>query len=152
MPERQERPILLFGRPQTADRSNKGGGAPKIGLPSHAKQASRLQPKLEMLQKVIDDNKVLFQQSPTGIEPEKTLVFEVSSELSSFYTAVKNLGSDAEWIFDTSEYMLASDDFYVCKTDKRTKVLSRDETKSQFKGKVYCILANNRALEEMVSL
>lgn len=152
MPERQERPILLFGRPQTADRSNKAGRAPKIGLPSHAKQASRLQPKLEMLQKVIDDNKVLFQQSPTGIEPEKTLVFEVSGELSSFYTAVKNLGSDAEWIFDTSEYMLASDDFYVCKADKRTKILSRDETKSQFKGKVYCILANNRALEEMVSL
>ncbi len=152
MPERPERPIVLFGNPQTADRSIKGGGAPKISFPSHAKQASRLQPKLETLQKVIDDNKVLLQQSPTGIEPEKTLVFEVSGELSSFYTAVKNLGSDAEWIFDTSEYMLVSDDFYVCKTDKRTKTISRDETKSQFIGKVYCVLANNRALEEMVSL
>lgn len=152
MPERPERPIILFGSPQTADRNIKGGGAPIISFPSHAKQVSRLQPKLETLQKVIDDNKILLQQSPTGIEPEKTLVFEVSGELSSFYTAVKNLGSDAEWIFDTSEYMLVSDDFYVCKTDRRTKAISRDETKPQFTGKVYCVLANNRALDEMVSL
>ncbi len=152
MPKRPERPIILFGSSQTADRNIKGGGAPKISFPSHAKQVSRLQPKLETLQKVIDDNKILLQQSPTGIEPEKTLVFEVSGELSSFYTAVKNLGSDAEWIFDTSEYMLVSDDFYVCKTDRRTKAISRDETKPQFNGKVYCVLANNRALEEMVSL
>lgn len=152
MPERPERPIILFGKPQFAGRNTKGGGSPKISFPSHSKQVSRLQPKLEELQKVIDDNKVLLQQSPTGIEPEKTLVFEVTGELKSFYTAVKNLGSDVEWIFDTSEYMLVSDDFYVCKTDKRTKTTSRDESKSQFSGKVYCILANNHALEEMVSL
>lgn len=152
MSERPERPVILFGRPQTADRGKKGGGTSKINLPSHERQVSRLQPKLGMLQKVIDANKVLLQQSPTGIEPEKTLVFEVSGELKSFYTAVKNLGNDAEWIFDTSEYLLASDDFYVCKEDPHTKIISRDETKSQFKGKVYCVLANNRALEEMVSL
>ncbi len=152
MSVRPERPIILFGKPQPADRNTKGGGATKISFPSHSKQASRLQPKLEELQKVIDGNKILLQQSPTGIEPEKTLVFEVTGELKSFYTAVKNLGSDVEWIFDTSEYMLVSDDFYVCKTDKRTKITSRDESKSQFSGKVYCILANNRALEEMVSL
>jgi len=152
VPGRPERPIILFGRPQPADRNIKGGGAPKISFPPHAKQASRLQSKLEALQKVIDDNKILLQQSPTGIEPEKTLVFEVSSELSSFYTAVKNLGSDAEWIFDTSEYMLVSDDFYVCKTNRRTKAISRDVTKPKFTGKVYCVLANNRALDEMVSL
>lgn len=152
MPERPERPIILFGSPQTADRSTKGGGSSKISFPPHSKQASRLQPKLEELQKVIDGNKILLQQSATGIEPEKTLVFEVTGELKSFYTAVKNLGSDVEWIFDTSEYMLVSDDFYVCKTDKRTKAVSRDESKSQFTGKVYCVLANTRALEEMVSL
>jgi len=151
MPERPERPIILFAIPQTADRNNKPGGAPKISFPSHSKQASRLEPKLEILQKVIDDNKILLQQSPTGIEPEKTLVFEVSGELASFYTAVKNLGSDVEWIFDTSEQTLATDDFYVIKKDKRTNIISRDETKSKFTGKVYCILANNHALEEMVS-
>jgi len=152
MPERPERPIILFGKPNTADRNTKGGGSSKIGFPSHSRQASRLEPKLEALQKVIDNNKILLQQSPTGIEPEKTLVFEVSGELKSFYTAIKNLGDDVEWIFDTSEYMLVTDDFYVCKMDKHTKTISRDETKSKFTGKVYCILANNRALEEMVSL
>ena len=152
MARKPERPIILFGNPQTADRDLKPSGFQKVSYPSHEKQVTRLQPKLEALQKVINDNKLLLQQSPTGIEPEKTLVFEVSGELSSFYTAVKNLGSDAEWIFDSSEYMLVSDDFYVHKTDNRTKTISRDESKTHFKGKVYCILANTRALEEMVSL
>ena len=152
MPERPERPIVLFGEPRQADRNDKPRGAPKISCPSHAKQASRLQPKLETLQKVIDDNKLLLQQTSAGIEPEKTLVFEVSGELSSFYTAVRNLGSDVEWIFDMSEHMPVSDDFYVYKTDRHTQAISRDETKSKFQGKVYCVLANNRALEEMLTL
>ncbi|MFZ3132640.1 MAG: S8 family peptidase [Desulfosporosinus sp.] len=147
-----ERPLILFGKPNPADRSNKGGGAPIINPPSHSRQVSRLAPKLEVLQKAIDDNKILFQQSPTGIEPEKTLVFDVSGDITSFYTAVKNLGDDAEWIFDSSEDIDVSDDFFVCKKDKKTKVVSRDETKVRFSGKVYCILANNRALEEMLSL
>lgn len=147
-----ERPLILFGKPNTADRSNKGGGAPIINPPSHSRQVSRLVPKLEALQKAIDDNKILFQQSPTGIEPEKTLVFDVSGDITSFYTAVKNLGDDAEWIFDSSEDIDVSDDFFVCKKDKKTNVVSRDETKARFSGKVYCILANNRALEEVVSL
>lgn len=148
MPERPERPIILFGSPQTADRNIKGGGAPNISFPSHGKQVSRLQPKLEELQKVIDGNKLLIQQSPTGIEPEKTLVFQVSEDLKSFYTAVKNLGADVEWIFDTFGVLDVSDDFYVLNEDKTTK----DEEKKSFSSKVYCVLANTRALEEMHSL
>lgn len=152
MPERPERPIILFGKPNTAEKSDRTGGASKITFPSHSRQVSRLEPKLAALQKVIDDNKIFIQQSPTGIEPEKTLVFEVSGDLKSFYTAVRHLGDDVEWIFDTSAEMDVSDDFYVFKEDKNTKIVSRDTAETSFSGKVYCVLTNNRALEEMVSL
>ncbi|MDR3601495.1 MAG: S8 family peptidase [Desulfosporosinus sp.] len=152
MPERPERPIILFGSPNGANRNIKGGGAPKISFPSHPRQVTRLEPKLAALQDAIDHNRILIQQSPTGIEPEKTLVFEVSGDLKSFYTAVKNLGDDVEWIFDSSADIAVSDDFFVYKEDKKTKKSSRDDRKTAFSGKVYCVLANNRALKEMVSL
>lgn len=148
MLERPERPIILFGKPNPAEKSDRNGRGPSINFPGHSRQVSRLEPKLNELQKVIDENKLLLKQSPTGIEPEKTLVFEVSEDLKSFYTAIKNLGGDVEWIFDTSGMTDVSDDFYVLKKDKVT----RDENKKNFTTKVYCVLANIRALEEMHSL
>ena len=50
MPERPERPIILFGNPNDANRNSKGGGAPKISFPSHPRQVTRLEPKLAALQ------------------------------------------------------------------------------------------------------
>ncbi|WP_018307123.1 S8 family peptidase [Desulfitobacterium hafniense] len=152
MAGRPERPIILFGRPNPANRNTKNGGPSKISIPPHSRQAARLEPKLAALQDAIDNNRILLQQSPTGIQPEKTLVFEVSGDLKSFYTAVKNLGHGVEWIFDTSADIAVSDDFFVCKENKSTKTWSRDDAKASFSGKVYCVLANSRALEEMVSL
>ena len=145
-----ERPIILFGQPGVATKGNRTGGPSHISRPSHLRQTSRLTPKLTELQRVIDQNKLLLQHSATGVEPEKTLVFVVKGELSSFYTAVRNLNKDdgsVELIFDTSEYEVpVTEDFFV--TDK----YGVKKDKETFPAKVYCILANNRALEEMLSL
>lgn len=145
-----ERPIILFGQPELAAKSKRGGGPSNISKPSHFRQARRLTPKLAELKRVIDQNKMLFQSSPTGVEPEKTLVFVVKGELSSFYTAVRNLNKDdsiVEPIFDTSDYETPiTEDFYVVDG----KGVKKD--KDTFTAKIYCILANNRALEEMFSL
>jgi len=145
-----ERPIILFGRPGLATKANRNGGPSYITTPSHSRQTGRLAPKLAELQRVIDENKLMLQQSSAGIEPEKTLVFVVKGELNSFYTAVRNLNKDSECvelIFDTSEYEVpVTEDFFV--TDK--KGVKKD--KDSFTAKVYCVLANNRALEELLSL
>lgn len=145
-----ERPIILFGTPGVATKGNRNGGPSYISRPSHIRQTSRLAPKLAELQRIIDQNKLMLQHSAAGIEPEKTLVFVVKGELNSFYTAVRNLNkedSTVELIFDTSEYEVPiTEDFFV--TDKNG--LKKD--KDTFTAKVYCILANNRALEEMLSL
>jgi len=92
----------------------------------------------------------LIQHSATGVEPEKTLVFTVKGELKSFYIAVKNLNKDdsaVELIFDATEYEVpVNEDFFVI--DKN----SIKKEKETFSAKVYCVLANNRALEEILSL
>ena len=143
-----ERPIILFGQPNKAEKSKRGGGAPIIQRPSHSRQAERLAPKFTALQNAL----ATLKQSPMGIEAEKTLVFDVVGSADTFYTAVRNLGSDAEWIFDMPENFDVSDDFYVLKENKKTKERTRDEKKKAVGGKVYCVLSNARAMEEMLSL
>lgn len=143
-----ERPLILFGQPNKAERSNRNGRAPIFQRPSHSRQAERLAPKMTALQTAI----ATLKQSAMGIEAEKTLVFDVVGSADAFYTAVKNLGSDAEWIFDMPEQFDISDDFYVLKENNKTKERTRDEKKNTIGGKVFCVLSNARAMEEMLSL
>jgi len=144
-----ERPIILFREPQIAERSNRGGGgAPTFKGPSHARQAERLVPKMTALQNAV----VTIKQSPMGIEAEKTLVFDVIGDAESFYTAVRNLGSDVEWIFDMPQDFDTSDDFYITKKVKETGTIVRDEDKTVIGGRVYCVLSNVRAMDEILSL
>ncbi|MCL2320783.1 MAG: hypothetical protein FWC47_01605, partial [Oscillospiraceae bacterium] len=143
-----ERPILLFGDAVIANRVKKRPGFYKIQKPSYESQIKRLVPKLAMLKQII----LSMQLSPMGIESEKTLVFEVGDDLESFYTAVKNLGDQAEWIFDKPKEFDSSDDFYVYKEDKKTKIRIKHEGKQKFVGKVYCVLSNARVLKEIYTL
>ena len=143
-----KRPLILFGQPNKAEKSKRPGGPSGIQRPSHSRQAERLAPKMTALQNAV----ATLKQSPMGIEAEKTLVFDVVGSADTFYTAVKNLGSDVEWIFDMPETFDVSDDFYVLKENKKTKERTRDENKNTIGGKVYCVLSNARAMEEMLSL
>jgi len=143
-----ERPIILFGTPTVSRKSKRPGGSSKIQRPSHSRQTERLEPKMESLQNAL----ITLQQSPTGIEAERTFVFEVAGSSDDFYTAVKSWGDDAEWIFDVPEEIFASDDFYEYKEDKKTKERTRRNDKAVIGGKIYCVLTNTRALDEMLQL
>lgn len=143
-----ERPIILFGQPNIAEKSNRGGGAPAFQRPSHSRQTARIAPKMTALQNAV----ATLKQSSMGIEAEKTLVFDVIGGAESFYSAVKKLGDDTEWIFDMSQDFDTSDDFYFTKKEKDTEVIVRDVNKAVIGGKVYCILSNARAMKEILSL
>lgn len=143
-----ERPIILFGQPQKAEKSNRSGGPQHFQRPSHSRQAERLAPKMTALQNAV----AIIKQSPMGIEAEKTLVFDVIGEADKFYIAVKHLGQDAEWIFDMPQDFDTSEDFYITKKGKEPDTFVRDTDKAVIGGKVYCVLSNARAMEEMLSL
>lgn len=143
-----KRPIILFGKPNKADRSKRHGGPSSFQKPSHLRQTARLAPIMNALQSAVATMKT----SPMGIEAEKTLVFDViGGDMDSFYTAVKNLGDDAEWIFDMPEEFAVSDDFYATKKNTNKEYV-RDDSKKVIGGKVYCVLSNVRAMEEIFSL
>jgi hypothetical protein len=48
-----ERPIILFGQPNKAEKANRGGGSTIIQKPSHSRQSVRIAPKLKALQNAV---------------------------------------------------------------------------------------------------
>lgn len=143
-----ERPIILFGQPNKAEKESRHGGPRNFQRPSHSRQAERLAPKMTALQDAV----ATIKQSPMGIEAEKTLVFDVIGEANKFYTAVQHLGENAEWIFDLPHDFDTSDDFYFTKKGEDPNTFVRDTDKAVIGGKVYCVLSNARAMEEILSL
>ena len=86
-----ERPIILFPEPEKANREKLPPFINKIAKPSFEKQYSRLQPEFAVLKEAFEKKKIQIQNSPTGMNPEYALVFEIVGSVDNFYTAVKKL-------------------------------------------------------------
>ena len=135
-----ERPIILFPEPQLADRDKRKMPIPQVNKPSFGTQYNRLQPAFVVLKEAFEKKNIQIQNAPIGMNPEYALVFEVVGTVDSFYTAVKN-SEGLEWLFDKESFDIEPDeDFYY----------SEDKNKS-ISGKVYCVMSNQEAMEQMLS-
>lgn len=135
-----ERPIILFPEPQLADRNKRKNPMPTMNKPTFRKQYNRLQPAFKLLKDAFEKKRVQIQNAPIGMNPEYALVFEVVGSVDNFYTAVKN-SEGLEWLFDKESFEIEPDeDFYF----------DKDKTKN-LSGKVYCVMSNQEAMEQMLS-
>ena len=135
-----ERPIILFPEPQLADRDKGNSHMPIMNKPTFRKQYNRLQPAFKVLKDAFEKKRVQIQNAPVGMNPEYALVFEVVGSVDNFYTAVKN-SEGLEWIFDKESFEIEPDeDFYI----------DKDKTQN-LSGKVYCVMSNQEAMEQMLS-
>lgn len=140
-----ERPLILFADPTPVVKARRYGGASNFFRPPHQKQVERLSPQFASLQRACDTGRVRIEQNTDGIDPEYTLVLEVAEDPSSFETAVRNT-QGIEWLFEVVDNSVPnSDDFHRLKNNQR------DDSKSMT-FKYFCILTNQRALEEILSL
>lgn len=135
-----ERPIILFPKPELADRDKRKTPIPKLNKPTFGKQYNRLQPTFKALKEAFEKKKVQIQNAPTGMNPEYALVFEVVGSVDSFYTAVKNTDG-LEWLFDKESFDIEPDEDFYYEKDKEKNI----------SGKVYCIMSSQEALEQMLS-
>ena len=141
-----DRPLMLFPSPEKADRENKSPVFIKTVNPSFGRQFNRLQPTFNVLRTAFEQKAVKLQQSPTGINPDFALVFEIIGTVDNFYTAVKNTDG-LEWIFDKeSDPFTADDDFY--QVDSK----SGERTDDPLSGKLYCVMSNQQAMLQLLSL
>lgn len=135
MPE--QRPLLLFPAPESADRAKLGSNVGSFHKPSAPRQWDKFSPKFAELQNAF----VQVQPNVNGIEPESVLVIETIGAVEDFVGAVRKIPG-FEWLGETEvEDIVPDDDFYDEKS--RDKVLS---------GRLYWVWSNQQALQQMVSL
>lgn len=141
-----DRPLILFPSPEHADREHKTPVFTRTIKPSFGRQFTRLQPSFSVLKTAFEKKALKIQQSPTGINPEFALVFEIIGTVDSFYTAVKHT-EGFEWIFDSeSDPFEPDDDFYQINKDSGQRV---DDF---LNGKLYCVMSNQQAMLQLLSL
>ncbi len=140
-----DRPLILFADPMPVVKARRYGGGTEFFKPSHQKQVERLSTKFATLQRAMDSGRVRIERNPDGVEPEYTLVLEVADDPSGFETAVRNT-QGIEWLFEVVDNSVPnSEDFYRIKNNQR------DDSKAMT-FKYFCILTNQQALEEILSL
>ncbi len=139
-----ERPVILFPTPERAGRSQKNPVFKNYRRPSYERQYDRLQPTFQTLRTAFEQKNITVQQSPVGINPDFALVFEIVGSVENFYTAVKHC-QGLEWLFDKdSSSIEPDDDFY--------EVENGDRSENMLDGKLYCVMSNQQAMEQLLSL
>lgn len=141
-----DRPLILFPSPERADRESKPPMFIRTARPSFGRQFTRLQPSFNVLRAAFEQKALKIQQSPAGINPEFALVFEIIGTVDNFFTAIKH-SEGLEWVFDSeSNPFEPDDDFY--RIDGKTGERTNDE----LSGKLYCVMSNQHALSQLLSL
>ena len=141
-----DRPLILFPSPERADREHKPSGFTKTVKPSFGRQFTRLQPSFNVLRTAFEQKAIKIQQSPIGINPDFALVFEIIGTIDNFYTAVQHT-EGLEWIFDSESDPFAPDaDFY------QVNNASGERSDAFLNGKLYCIMSNQQAMSQLLSL
>ena len=136
-----DRPLLLFPMPETADRSKGHGFPTHVHRPSHARQGQRLSPIFAQLQREFIARRVELQQTAAGVDPEQVLVIETIGSIENFANAIKRIDG-FEWLGEIEADEIAPDeDFY-----------DEDDAANELSGRLYLVMTNRRALDEMLSL
>lgn len=90
-----ERPILRFPNPDSAVRLKKGPNRqPRPSGPDRTRQGERFQATFDKIEAALSnsDSLATLRQDPTGIAPERALVFVTSGKISNFAKVAREAG------------------------------------------------------------
>lgn len=132
-----ERPLLLFPQPEVASRSKPKSFGGNINSPSHERQSARLTPIFNQLQSAF----IEIQPTAVGVDPEQVLVIETIGGVENFANAVKRI-EGFEWMGELEEEEIVPDEDFF----------DEDNPEKKLSGRLYLVMANQHALEEMLSL
>jgi hypothetical protein len=137
-----EYPLLIFPRPEPADKKPSTGFRPsKIHLPDPERQGHRLSPKFSQLQAAFDERRMEIHKTTAGIQPEQVLVIETIGSVDNFIKAVKNV-EGFEWMGELEQYDIAPDsDFY-----------DEENEQKKLSGRLFLLMTNQSALEQLILL
>ncbi|MDA1054768.1 MAG: S8 family peptidase [Planctomycetota bacterium] len=104
---------------------------------------------LSALRQAFDARAVEIQQTAVGIDPEQVIVIETIGSIENFAGAVSRV-EGLEWLGELEiDEIAPDDDFYRTKKDKSGNVV---RVNGEMKGRLYLVMTNNRALNQLLSL
>src|SRR5262245_13245414 len=88
-----ERPLLILPRPSAADPPRGGGGGSQIRFPSRDRQTRQFGPIFDRLRNAFaqQDRVLHLREDPTGLAPERVIVFEIAGDVESFIRAASRV-------------------------------------------------------------
>lgn len=141
-----ERPLLILPGPgEPLPRRKRGGGGGVPHLPTRTRQAERLAPKFDALQRAMEDRHVRLQAESHDLVPEEVVVLETVGAIENFIRAVEKIPG-MEWLAEVEEFDIPPDEdfFEVTKAKPRP-----DKT---LRGRLFMVFTNQDALQQVLSL
>ena len=134
-------PPLVFPQPTLTERARPPGGGGKIKEPSRSFQAERLMPQFQRLQEALEQQRVVLQDNPLGLQPEQVLVLETVGSIQNFLNAIQSV-EGLEWL-GGSELRGIQPEHGFEDSKNPDKPL---------RGQLYLVMYDQRALRELLSL
>src|SRR5680860_1505383 len=95
--------LLIFPEPARAERAPRRGGGGKVRFPETRRQAERLAPQFQRLQRAMDRQRLALQNNALGLQPEQVLVLETIGPIQNFINAAKKVGLELLGEFELDE-------------------------------------------------
>ena len=142
-----ERPLLILPSPgEPVARRKKGVGGGQFHRPSPERQAERLSPRFERLQRALEERRVRLQMEARDLVPEEVVVLETVGTVGEFVRAVEAVPG-MEWLAEIeTEEIPPDDDFFALAGDGEAR------PDKALRGRVFMVLTNQTALQQMISL
>ena len=142
-----ERPLLILPAPgEPAQRRKKRGGGGRFNRPGRERQAERLTPRFEQLQRTLEARRTRLQTDVQGIVPEEVVVLETIGTIEGFIRAVEKIPG-MEWLGEIEEEDIPPDDDFFALDDEDERQSDR-----MLRGRLFMIFTNQDALHQMLSL
>ena len=147
-----EYPLLPLPSPRLQPLPPGRGFPPTLPrLPGRQRQGERIGPKFRRLQEIFDLGRdpVTLRADPTGLAPERVLVFELAGSVGDFEAACKWIRG-LEYLTEQEVEFEPDDDFWVVDTRVRTKGQRRLD--KPVGGRIYTAMPDVTALRHLLSL
>ncbi len=120
-------------------------------LPTPARQRERFGPHFQRLEDALAEGSdpLVLRDDPTGLAPERVLVFEVVGSVRDFNRAIERI-SGLEYLTESDTQFPPDNDFWV--VDRRQGREGQPRRDMPVGGCVYMAMPNLQALKELLSL
>ena len=145
------RPLLILPRPSAVDPPPGRGGGSKIRFPSRDRQTRQFGPIFDRLRNAFaqQDRVLHLRDDPSGLAPERVIVFEIAGDVESFMKAAARV-QGLEFMAEFESEFTADENFAV--VDDRQGKEGQDRVDKPVSGRFYLAMPDSRALQELLSL